>query len=297
MQRVLGLGECLGEDVGDHRKFGLDRCLFQERMMRPSQRVDGAGHVVFGREALRRQGRRIDERLGMGEPAVARVEFRPLVFARRESLDFAQLPVETLSFAGERLLCGLGACQRALGALPLLPAVSDLGGVGSGVGVEQRTDGAGAGQALPGVLTMNVDQGFAEGAQLAGGGGCAIDPGATASLPIDGAAKEDGVVGIEAVVAQPGRQSGGRVEFGAEFGAICTFADDRRVGAVAEQQLQRVDQDGFARARFSRQGREACLELEGDLLDDDEVAQMNASESHVQEPPSFQCSLRRRVSK
>jgi hypothetical protein len=62
---------------------------------------------------------------------------------------------------------------------------------------------------------------------------------------------------LEAGLVQPGGRAGRGVELGADLGARRAFAHHAGVAAVAQRQLQRVDQDGLARAGLAGQHGEA----------------------------------------
>ena len=99
-------------------------------------------------------------------------------------------------------------------------------------------------------------------------------------MRIDGAAQQQRVACVEAGLLQPGRERRRQVEFGADLGALRAFAHHGGLGARAECQLQRVDQDGFARARLAGEDGEAVAQVELQLADDDEVAQRDAFQAH-----------------
>jgi hypothetical protein len=170
-----------------------------------------------------------------------------------------------------------------------------LARIEAGIAIEQVAHGRGPGQALPGVLAVDVDQLLAQLAQLRGGGGAAVDPGAALALAVDAAAKQQAVAGVEAGFLQPRHQRRRQVEFGADLGPGRAFAHHAGVGARAQCQLQRVDQDRLAGAGFAGQHGKAVRQVQLELAHDDEVAQGDAFEAH--DPPSFQCSFLRSVSK
>ena len=93
------------------------------------------------------------------------------------------------------------------------------------------------------------------------------------------------------------RQRRRQVEFGADVGARRAFAHHAGVGARAQRQLQRVDQDRLAGAGLAGQHAEAVGKLEFELAHDDEVAQGDALRGSWLKLPSFQCSFLRSVSK
>jgi hypothetical protein len=116
---------------------------------------------------------------------------------------------------------------------------------------------------------------------------------------------------------QPVDQPGVGVELDAHVQALGAFAHGPGIGPVAQGELQSVDQYGFAGAGLAGQHGEACGQIDVERAHDHEVAQGDASQCHqrswkygsvvtdegvwkagmVQEPPSFQCSFLRSVSK
>ena len=92
-------------------------------------------------------------------------------------------------------------------------------------------------------------------------------------------------------------QQCGAVKLCTDIGALRAFAHHGTVGTLAQGQLQGVDQDGFARPSLSSQCSEARRKLQIELVNNHEIAQRDALERHRQEPPSFQRSFFRKVSK
>ena len=144
---------------------------------------------------------------------------------------------------------------------------------------------------------MDVDQPLTQVAQLRGGGGQAVDPGAALAGGVDGASQQQLGLGIEPGFFQPGREGLCTVELGAQVGALCAFAHHCRIGAPTQDELQGLDQNGLARARFAGQRGKALVQIQLQRLDDDEITQNDAFERHAQDPPSFQRSFLRKVSK
>jgi len=144
---------------------------------------------------------------------------------------------------------------------------------------------------------MDVDQLFADGPHLGGGGWTAIDPSAALALLVDGPAHEQGVAAVKAGGVQPAVQGCGAVELGGDLGPAGTLPDGGGICPRTGDQLDRVDEDRLAGTGFAREDGEAARQVEIELFDDDEVAQDDAFECHAQATPSFQCSLRRSVSK
>lgn len=189
-------------------------------------------------------------------------QFVPFVGAGRELGDFGDLPLQPFPLALQRILCRARMLERGKRLAPALPGGVERIRAYAGIGVEQAAHGFGARKALPGVLAMDVEQAVAKLAQLRGGGRAAVDPATAASLQVDGAAQQQGVAGFEAAFVEPCVQVRIGVELGAHIEPFGAFAHSAGVGAVAQRQLQRVDQDGFARAGFTGQHRETSGQVE-----------------------------------
>ena len=256
--------------------------------------VVGLGHRV------ERAARRFDQRLRVREPLVLGLEFGPFAVGRGELVELADLPGQTLAFAVEIGLLRARSVEGLRGLLPVGPTRTERAGVEAGMGVEQGANGRAARQALPGVLTMDIDEVVGRFTHLCQRGGAAVHPCAALALRVDRAAQQQRVGRREAGVGEPVVQAGRRVELGADLGPQRAFAHHAGVAAAAERELQRVDQDGLAGTGFTGEHREAARQLDIERADDDEVAQRQA-QPHAQPPaaaapaPEFQWSLRRSV--
>jgi hypothetical protein len=144
------------------------------------------------------------------------------------------------------------------------------------------------------VLAVDIDQEVRQFAQLGGRRRAAVDPGPALALGVDAAPQEQPLVVFEPGLLQPGHQGRGDIEFGADVGPRRAFAHHPGLGAGAQRQLEGVDEDGFARARFARQNAETARQIQIELAHNDEIAQGNAFQAH--QLPSFQCSFSRKVS-
>src|SRR5690606_4451021 len=128
------------------------------------------------------------------------------------------------------------------------------------------------------MLAVDVDQVFPQFAQLPQRDRQAVDEGAAAALAVDDAAQDQGVVGVEFLLAQPAVQRVGRIEHGRDIGARRVLAQRGGVGAGAQGQRERVDEYRLARARFAGEYREPGVELDFGLLDDDKIAYMQGTQ-------------------
>ena len=98
-----------------------------------------------------------------------------------------------------------------------------------------------------------VDETAAEFLQLRDGDALVVDPRARAAFGGDGAADD------------------GASEVGFDLGFFRAVAHYRAVGATAEHEFERPDQDGFSRARLAGDDIEPGSECDFDLLDDSKV--------------------------
>jgi hypothetical protein len=142
------------------------------------------------------------------------------------------------------------------------------------------------------MLAVDVDQVLGGLAQLRHGGRAAVDPGAALALRVDGAAQQQAVVvALEAGLVQPGASDGGVSNSAVTSARVAPSRTSAGIGAVAQRQLQRVDEDGLARAGLAGQHREAGVELELQLGDDDDdVAQGVSLRSTSAPSQSQRCS-------
>src|SRR6202007_2713604 len=82
----------------------------------------------------------------------------------------------------------------------------------------------------------------------------------------------------EAGLVEPAGQRRRGIELGRDLAAGAALAHDATLGARAERELPRVDQDGLAGARLAGEHGEAGAELEFERIDDDEVFQRQAAQ-------------------
>ena len=197
----------------------------------------------------------------------------PFAIGRSQLVQLADLPGQAFTLTLQRVALAARLVQPRQHTAPGLPDSAERTGIGAGLHIQQRTHSGGARQALPGVLAVDVDQMFCGFAQLRHGGRAAVDPGSALALGIHTAAQQQRVVDIKSGFIQPGPDCGRRVELGADFGPRCAFAYQRCVSAMAQSQLQRVDEDGLARAGLAGQHREARAQVDFELGDDHHVAQ------------------------
>src|SRR5699024_7846358 len=97
------------------------------------------------------------------------------------------------------------------------------------------------------------NQQFAQHLEVARRHGLAVDPAAAAAFAGDQTADNALAIGVQLVFGKPGAGAGGigDVEACGNVGAVAAVAHGVGVGAVAQDQVQRVDQNRLAGARFA----------------------------------------------
>ncbi|EWS54707.1 hypothetical protein X551_02468 [Methylibium sp. T29] len=315
VQRVGGVLQ-LGLRALQHLEGIAQRRVVVEHTFERTDRLGAArvGRVVVLADRGQRRLHRVDDGLRVAQAVVLGVELRPFVGAGGQLVELGDLPLQPLALAFQVGLAAARVGELFACAAPRAPGGGQRRGVEAGIAVEQAAHRVGPRQALPGVLPVDVDQVLARLAQLADGGRAAVDPRTALALGVERAAQQQGVVATvlfigEAGIGQPGPQRGRRVELGADLGARRALAHHAGVAAVAERELQRIDQDGLAGTGLAGERGEPGLQVELERGHDDEVAQGDALQHGVflsvpptaQEcapsgsTPSFQCSLRRSV--
>lgn len=126
------------------------------------------------------------------------------------------------------------------------------------------------------VRAVHIDEPLADGAEQRECGGRAVDELAVGSGGGEGALEDELRVfaGFDAVLFEQGGEfgaDGGKVEHGLDGATIRAAADELAVGAFAEDEVERADDDGFARAGFAGDGVVAGQQLEGQIGDQGEV--------------------------
>ena len=167
------------------------------------------------------------------------------------------------------------------------------------MGIEQHALRVGAQQRLVGVLAVDVDEELADFAQLLGGRRRTVDVAARAAAGIEDAPQDQFFIPVEIVGRQPfaDRRQPGDVEGRRHLGPFAAGAHDTGVGALAERQRQRIDQDRLARPGFPGQRAETTGKLQFEAVDDDEVADCQPAQHHVPFGRSLQCSFWRSMAK
>ena len=147
-------------------------------------------------------------------------------------------------------------------------------------GVERRAMRGGVEQALRLELPVDLDQRRAQRAEKPHRTGLVVDECAAAPVRPDDTAQDELALGIEPLLGRD--RAGGMVrrdvEDGRDAGALRARAHHRRVGARAEGEAERVEQDRLAGARLAGQRHDARLEGKVELVDQHDVTDREAGE-------------------
>jgi len=293
---VIDLRQRAAQQLGQPLVARLHVLLRLQRLRGAVEQGAGTGFVFA--QAVQRRLRRLQQRLRVRQPPVLQVELFPFAGQRGQALELGELPLQAFALLLQLALLCARLLEAALRGAPVAPELAQGACVDAGVVVEQLAHGLGPRQALPGVLAVDVEQQLTQLAQLGRAGGAAVDPSAAAALGVELALEPQGLArfALEALLGQPlaGRRRG--LEFGHHLGACRALAHHRGVGARAQRQLQGVDEDRLAGPGLAGEHGKASLQIQFQFAHDHKIAQRHALPAQPT-PPSFQCSLRRRVSK
>ena len=157
----------------------------------------------------------------------------------------------------------------------LAPGRLDRARVDPAERVEQRAMALGIEQAAIVVLAVDLDRQRAEVAQQSGGHRAAADEGAAAAVALERPADDQRLARLDldalfarAAVDRDGRAAG---RSRPRPPPVLARRDQAGIGARAEREPKRVEQDRFARAGFAGEHAKARLELELELLDQHDI--------------------------
>ena len=131
------------------------------------------------------------------------------------------------------------------------------------------------------MLAVDIDEDVARLAQQLHGDRLAVEVGARAAIVAHDAAHEQLAVRAHRLLLEPLFQfprRAAQIESAGDFRALGAVAHDLRAGAAAGEQLQRIDQDRFARAGLPGEDREPRAQLQFHRIDDGEVTDLQVRE-------------------
>ena len=251
-----------------------------------AQRTRGQGMrvgVLGLVEQLECAARTFGEAPAVGEAGALLGERGEFAALEGERFEFLHLMLEQIepvvSLAGGRLERGEGS--GSLDAQPMQSRDFCSLRFGACVPIEQIALCSGAHQRLKLVLAVDLGEPLADLAQHLHRYGLAVEVGARLALAGDEAPHQQLIAHLDALFFQERPQTRRRlreIEGGGDLGACCIVANDFAPRAGTHGKLQRIDQDGFACARFAGEHAEAATEFELDRIDDREIADVQVGE-------------------
>ncbi len=144
------------------------------------------------------------------------------------------------------------------------------------------------------MLAVDVQQQFPERFELLHRYGIAVDECAGAPVCRDDSTQQAGVVLVQGLVLEPVTDLLQRrdIEFGAEFGAPGAAANELAAAALAKHEAHGIDENRLAGPGLAGENGHAGLELDLDLVDDGEVANLQPGQ-HQSAGPNVRIRLSR----
>ena len=190
----------------------------------------------------------------------------------------------------QQVLVGLGGLdrepclgQRILGAAPAGPCRPQLRAVDTGKAIEQRAVAARVDQTAIVVLAVQFDEEARDFAQQADADRLVVDEGLALAVGPELAAHDQRltILDLDVGIVEPfGERAGQRRKFEARghAGLVLAAADEPAVGAIAQHEAERVEQDRLARAGFAREHAQPAPEGQVERLDQHDVANGQAGQ-------------------
>ena len=153
-----------------------------------------------------------------------------------------------------------------------------------GVRVEQRALRRRLQQRLVRVLAVHVEEQLAQRLEPAHGHRTRVDEGPRAPVGGDHAAHDAVAAVVQRLLLQPAARRLARLEHGVHLRAAGVAAHQPGPRALADGELQRIDQQRFAGAGLAAQDRHPRREIQLQVVDDGEVAHAEVAEHRVTAP-------------
>jgi hypothetical protein len=302
-QHVLGVaaqaggqvGELGGEPggaLGQLAEGGVVAALAAEPAGGRAERGDRAAVVVALQRLPGRQGRGA-QRLGVGQPLGLGGQVGQLTDADLGGVDLLELVAQQLGLAFAVPGAGLQVVQLADDCAQAPPGRGELGaqcqGRLAGEAVEQVQLHPGAEQLLELVLAVDLDQRADHVGDGLHGGHAPLE--LRAAAPLDQHLAGDDHLAVLGFDAGGGQRLGGLLAVGGVQPAFDQRAgtagpDRAQVGALPQQQPERVDHHGLARAGLAGEHVQAGGDLEPGVVDDAKVTDAQLAQHHRRFYPS-----------
>ena len=217
----------------------------------------------------------------MRKAPVVLIEGLPFAASWRQRLQILDHPGEALGLFRNCIGVGRRVIKSAAGLLP------DVEGLSDGREFHGRTSMivqkleliGGLQKRLMRMLPMYVNERFAEFPQLGSRHRDAVHPGAGAALDVDRPADHQHVVArFKLVGRKPFSGALRRLKLRHDVRALSALTDDAGIRPTAENQLQSVDENGLARAGFTRQDVKAPPDIQAQGLNNHKVSKTQGSQ-------------------
>ena len=198
-----------------------------------------------------KSGTTLQELPGVGQPAVGLLKFAKSLDGQGMRIEFLDLMDEPFDALG-MILAARNPADAAFEQGELLAAFE---------------------QGLMLVLSVNLDQAFAEGFHLGQGDRSTVDPGTRRAFAADHAPQLAGAVVIEFLLAQPCQKiiALAEIEFSRQLGALATMTDQAGFSTIACQQEQGIDEQRLAGTGFAGDDGQPGAKSDFSLADDGEI--------------------------
>ena len=206
-----------------------------------------------------------------------RGEFRFLPLLRGKRGEFGQMREQQVTIRRRLGDGGAAFVQRVCRAAPRLPRRFHARNVSAGIAIEQLTVAARVDQAAVIMLAVQFHQERRQFAQQGSADRLVVDEGLGPAIRFQPALDQQRFAGLHVHFrfGQHGANAGGQLaEFktGGDAGLFLAPAHQSAVGAVAQHQPQRIEQDRLARPGFAGQHAQPGAEIEVQRLDQHDVA-------------------------
>ena len=276
LQLVLGLARL------DHRAVERRQRLRQQFVLARDP-VELAGRAAqAGDRRVRARPQVLQVRQVVGQPLpllhrrAGQREFLLLALDRRQRAQFGEVGEQQVLFLRRRRHPRPRRVQRLARGAPRVPCRFQSGPVGAGIAIEQGAVAARIDEAAIVMLAVDLDERPADLAQQRDPDRLVVDERLAAAVSPDLPPRDERLARLDLharVVERTGDHGGqpGELERRGHARALLARAHEAAVGAVAEDEAQRVEQDRLARPGLTRKHAEALREIEIERLDQDDV--------------------------
>jgi hypothetical protein len=286
-REVLELGDRVGGLGGGAIERGEGRAgpLAQARrdpLQLPACPVQGPDDALALADLVERPAQGLRQLLAAREDRAPLRQRGRLARFRGERVEFVARVTQEFGVDGQSREIGPARGGGVLGRAPVAmgPRGRGVQRLVAGEGVEGAAMGGRVEQALGLELAVDLDQRGAQFAQQPDRDRLVVDEGAAAAVGTDQPPQDQVALGVQPLGGGQGpcRMTGRQVEDRGHAGPRGALAHGERIGAGAEREAERVEQDRLAGAGLAGQGDDARLEGDVERLDQDDVADGEAGQ-------------------